>query len=214
MEGFLNIRLRPWLRRLITRLIAIVPAVIVAIFYGESGTAQAAHPQPGDSQPAALVRGLPAGRVHVGQAQDGRVREPDLAQGARVDASRSSSRALNVWLLVQIVPRIWIDADVQTHPRPARALGVRRRRSSSTCASSRASASASIVLIHVADGWAARNVKQLDLRESEEMQARPRVLEATCATLERDGLRGRVRPRRRRSGEGDRGAARSASSAT
>ena len=29
MEGFLHIRLRPWLRRLITRLIAIVPAVIV-----------------------------------------------------------------------------------------------------------------------------------------------------------------------------------------
>jgi manganese transport protein len=40
MEGFLNIRLRPWLRRLITRLIAIVPAALVAIFYGESGTAK------------------------------------------------------------------------------------------------------------------------------------------------------------------------------
>ena len=40
MEGFLNIRLRPWLRRLITRLIAIVPAAITAIFYGESGTAK------------------------------------------------------------------------------------------------------------------------------------------------------------------------------
>jgi manganese transport protein len=40
MEGFLNIRLRPWLRRLITRLIAIVPAVLVTFFYGESGTAQ------------------------------------------------------------------------------------------------------------------------------------------------------------------------------
>ncbi len=40
MEGFLNIRLRPWVRRLITRLIAIVPAVIVAILYGESGTTQ------------------------------------------------------------------------------------------------------------------------------------------------------------------------------
>ena len=39
-EGFLNIRLRPWLRRLITRSIAIVPAAIVAIVYGESGTAQ------------------------------------------------------------------------------------------------------------------------------------------------------------------------------
>jgi len=38
MEGFLNIRLRPWLRRLITRLIAIVPAVIVVLIYGEAGT--------------------------------------------------------------------------------------------------------------------------------------------------------------------------------
>jgi manganese transport protein len=37
MEGFVNIRLRPWLRRLITRLVAIVPAVIVVIFYGERG---------------------------------------------------------------------------------------------------------------------------------------------------------------------------------
>jgi len=40
MEGFLNIRLRPWLRRLITRLIAIVPAVFVTFFYGASGTTQ------------------------------------------------------------------------------------------------------------------------------------------------------------------------------
>jgi manganese transport protein len=40
MEGFLNIRLRPWLRRLITRAIAIVPAAIVAILYGEAGTAK------------------------------------------------------------------------------------------------------------------------------------------------------------------------------
>ncbi|WP_259015026.1 Nramp family divalent metal transporter [Emticicia fluvialis] len=38
MEGFLNIKLKPWLRRLITRLIAIVPALIVAIIYGERGT--------------------------------------------------------------------------------------------------------------------------------------------------------------------------------
>ncbi|MFD0698573.1 Nramp family divalent metal transporter [Paenibacillus sp. GCM10027628] len=37
MEGFLNIRLTPWLRRLITRLIAIVPAVIVISIYGEKG---------------------------------------------------------------------------------------------------------------------------------------------------------------------------------
>jgi len=38
MEGFLNIRLRPWLRRLITRLIAIIPAVIVTAISGEKGT--------------------------------------------------------------------------------------------------------------------------------------------------------------------------------
>ena len=40
MEGFLNLRIRPWMRRLITRGIAIVPAAIVAILYGASGTAK------------------------------------------------------------------------------------------------------------------------------------------------------------------------------
>jgi manganese transport protein len=38
MEGFINLRIRPWLRRLVTRLIAIVPAVIVIAMYGDSGT--------------------------------------------------------------------------------------------------------------------------------------------------------------------------------
>jgi manganese transport protein len=38
MEGFINLRIRPWLRRLITRLIAIIPAVIVIVIYGERGT--------------------------------------------------------------------------------------------------------------------------------------------------------------------------------
>jgi manganese transport protein len=38
MEGFLNIRLKPWLRRLITRLIAVLPALVVSILYGEKGT--------------------------------------------------------------------------------------------------------------------------------------------------------------------------------
>ena len=40
MEGFLNLRLKPWVRRLITRLVAVVPAMIVAILYGEKGTGQ------------------------------------------------------------------------------------------------------------------------------------------------------------------------------
>ena len=40
MEGFLDIRMRPWLRRLLTRGIAIVPAVIAAAYFGETGTAK------------------------------------------------------------------------------------------------------------------------------------------------------------------------------
>src|SRR5215207_10092354 len=40
MEGFLDLRLPPWLRRLVTRLVAIVPAVLVTVYYGESGTAK------------------------------------------------------------------------------------------------------------------------------------------------------------------------------
>jgi manganese transport protein len=38
MEGFLNIRIRPWLRRLLTRGIAIIPAIIVTVISGEKGT--------------------------------------------------------------------------------------------------------------------------------------------------------------------------------
>ena len=40
MEGFLRLRLKPWLRRLITRAIAIVPAGAVTIHYGSAGTGQ------------------------------------------------------------------------------------------------------------------------------------------------------------------------------
>jgi len=38
MEGFLNIRLRPWLRRLITRLIAIIPAIVCLAIFGDGAT--------------------------------------------------------------------------------------------------------------------------------------------------------------------------------
>jgi manganese transport protein len=40
MEGFIQMKLAPWLRRLITRALAIVPAAAVTIWYGESGTAK------------------------------------------------------------------------------------------------------------------------------------------------------------------------------
>ncbi len=40
MEGFLKMKLQPWVRRLITRAIAIVPAAFVTIWYGDAGTAE------------------------------------------------------------------------------------------------------------------------------------------------------------------------------
>jgi manganese transport protein len=40
MEGFVNLRLRPWLQRLITRALAIIPAVGVIGFFGESKTTE------------------------------------------------------------------------------------------------------------------------------------------------------------------------------
>lgn len=46
----------------------------------------------------------------------------------------------------------------------------------------------SVVLIHVADGFAARNVSQLNLRESEEMRMDREYLEQMCASLEADGI--------------------------
>ena len=47
---------------------------------------------------------------------------------------------------------------------------------------------ASVVLVHVADGWVARNIQQLKLRESEEMRADIAYLEGVCAQLRNDGL--------------------------
>ena len=48
---------------------------------------------------------------------------------------------------------------------------------------------ASLVLIHVADGWAARNIRQLQLRESEEMRKDREYLEGLAEELCGDGLR-------------------------
>jgi nucleotide-binding universal stress UspA family protein len=45
-----------------------------------------------------------------------------------------------------------------------------------------------LLLIHVADGWAARNLKPLQLRESEEMRLDREYLERCCASLREDGF--------------------------
>lgn len=48
--------------------------------------------------------------------------------------------------------------------------------------------SASVVLIHVADGWAARNIEHLQLRASEEMRVDRDYIERVAAELEADGF--------------------------
>ncbi len=48
--------------------------------------------------------------------------------------------------------------------------------------------SASLVLIHVADGWAARNITHLQLRESEEIRGDRDYIERVAATLSAEGV--------------------------
>lgn len=46
----------------------------------------------------------------------------------------------------------------------------------------------SVVIIHVADGWVARNIKQLNLRESDEMKEDRAYIDRLAASLEQQGL--------------------------
>ena len=224
MEGFINLRMRPWLRRLITRLIAIVPAIIVIALYGERGTGPLHHPEPGDPQPAAAFRRLSAGHVHGRSSQDGAVREPAVGQDRWRGPLRLSSLLLNVYLLYQIVHRnvaargesrlsecswhfhrgprgaIGIDA-VTVWPRSSRRHGVMYKRILVAVENSAADRTilahaielaeftgAELLLVHVADGWAARNFDQLKLRESEEMKSDRAYLDRLRGDLTARGL--------------------------
>ena len=81
MEGYLHLRIAPWLRRLITRLIALIPAVVVIALAGERVDPAAPGPEPGDPQPAALVRGDPADPLHVEPAEHGGLRHALVGAG-------------------------------------------------------------------------------------------------------------------------------------
>ena len=56
MEGYLHLKIAPWLRRLITRLIALIPAVLVIGLTGEESTQQLLAAQPGDFKPPVVIR--------------------------------------------------------------------------------------------------------------------------------------------------------------
>ncbi len=106
MEGFLDLRIRPWLRRLITRAIAIVPAALVAIFYGESGTAQLLV-----FSQVILSLQLSFAVFPLVRFTSDRVKMGEFANSALLKVAAYAVAvviaALNAWLLVQTV-RSWL----------------------------------------------------------------------------------------------------------
>src|SRR2546429_4114893 len=106
MEGFLNIRLRPWLRRLITRLIAIIPAALTAIFFGAHGTAQLLILSQVILSLQLSFAVIPLVRFTSDRAKMGEFVNPPwlkvLAYGVTLIIG-----AFNAWLLVQII-RGWL----------------------------------------------------------------------------------------------------------
>ena len=99
MEGFLNLRLRPWLRRLITRLIAIVPAVIVIAIYGERGTGPLLILSQVILSLQLPVRGVPARDVHRATAARWASSSAPLWLQALAWTVAVIIAVLNVWLL-------------------------------------------------------------------------------------------------------------------
>ena len=82
MEGFLNIRMRPWLRRLMTRTMAIIPAAFTVYSGGRAWHLSAADSEPGDPEHAAAVRRDSADPLHQQPRAHGSVRQSSLGAGA------------------------------------------------------------------------------------------------------------------------------------
>jgi len=102
MEGFLRLRLQPWLRRLITRLAAVVPAIIVIALYGESGTgkllifSQVVLSFQLSFAVVPLVR-FTGDAQRMGEFANGRVMQYTAWASAAVIA------ILNIWLIVRLL---------------------------------------------------------------------------------------------------------------
>ncbi len=88
MEGFLSLRMRPWLRRLITRAAAIIPAAITIYFMGGARDLQAVDPEPGHPEHATALRGHPADPLHQRPAEDGNFCQCAVGERAGVGRGR------------------------------------------------------------------------------------------------------------------------------
>jgi hypothetical protein len=85
MEGFINIRLRPWLRRLITRDARDHSRRLRHRIFRRKQDDPVARRQPGRSFNAAGVCHLASDALHRRKGQDGRIRNPPLDQNSRLD---------------------------------------------------------------------------------------------------------------------------------
>ncbi|HUO28804.1 MAG TPA: Nramp family divalent metal transporter [Bryobacteraceae bacterium] len=117
MEGFLNVRMRPWLRRLITRMLAIIPAAITIYLMGDKGTYQLLI-----LSQVILSMQLPFAVIPLIHFTSDRHRMGDFANKAWVQmlswAAAALILVLNIWLLADGVgqllgssasrPIIWI----------------------------------------------------------------------------------------------------------
>jgi manganese transport protein len=108
MEGFLNIRMRPWLRRLMTRTIAIVPAAFTVYLAGEHGTYRLLI-----LSQVILSMQLPFAVIPLIHFTSSRERMGAFANRAWLQVLAWATAALilvlNVWLMAMTV-RDWLDA--------------------------------------------------------------------------------------------------------
>ena len=111
MEGFLDLRMRPWMRRLITRTAAIIPGGGGDSNFGRPRDIGAAAAEPGDHQHAASVRGDSADPLHQRPAAHGRVRQSRWVR-ALAWATAAVILGLNLWLVARADRRSW----AQEHP--------------------------------------------------------------------------------------------------
>lgn len=101
MEGFLDLRMRPWMRRLITRTMAIIPAVIMIYLSGESGTLQLLI-----LSQVIISMQLPFAVVPLIRFTNDQERMGEFANGAKLKLLSWGTAALiiagNLWLIAQI----------------------------------------------------------------------------------------------------------------
>jgi manganese transport protein len=109
MEGFLNIRVRPWLRRLVTRALAIVPAFIVIWLAGSHGTFRLLL-----LSQVVLNLQLPFAIIPLLQFTNDRRKMGEFASGWKVQAAGWATAlivlSLNIWLAVQSIAEWASDA--------------------------------------------------------------------------------------------------------